>query len=270
MNPIDLRLRIYEAMADDSLTATVSAEEVAERLGPPTASPLSVGLAFKALGFEQVQKQRGGRKPYCFCPRVETSNSRTKKTLPERTRNGQKNAADWWLPGKKIKPRGIKKWPGHNGNGCGSVLEKIPARWQRPMQWPELIKTQQRLKDMQVPAAAIGRHSRAAVVDDHLQRAVRDVVTKHGSGSAKRRGLLAAQIRETIEEFYEDSISLRDLADILGESATEKEALINRIKGLVRFDERSISTEDLAKVLKARPGSSLEALLTKIEVLVGK
>ncbi len=270
MNAIELRLRIYEALADSSPTKTVTAQDVADLIGPPTANARSVGHALKALGFEQIKPQRNGRKFYCFCYSSEPSKTITKKDRSKRVIEGQANAAEWFQT-HTGRPRGIQKWKlGHEGNGCGSKQEPVPAIWRRPARWPAIIETQQRLKDMHVPSAAIDRHSRAAVVDDYLQRALEDLMVNHGSGSAKKRGMLAAQIRETIETFYNDSISLKDLAVMIGEKHdADRAAVLNRVQGLVRFNDRSISIEDLAKALKARPGSSKKALLTKIEVLVG-
>ena len=249
----------------------MTAQDVADLIGPPTANLRAVGLALKKLGFEQIKPQRNGRKSYCFCYRVSTSNTITKKDRSKRVIEGQANAAEWDRDGHKRPPRGIQKWKlGHEGNGCGTKQVPVPAIWRRPARWPAIIETQQRLKEMQVPSAAIDRHSRAAVIDDYLQRALEDLVVDHGSGSAKKRGMLAAQIRETIETFYNDSISLKDLAVMIGEKHdADRAAVLNRVQGLVRFNDRSISIEDLAKALKARPGSSKKALLTKIEVLVG-
>ena len=118
-------------------------------------------------------------------------------------------------------------------------VEWLPAIWERPHQWPDMLLRQRDLRRSGLSATRVmAATDSAAAVAEIIRVAVQKLDVS--DVPLDRRGALKAKIKEVIAEVYrewsQESISKRELAEWLKESPNApKSALMARGEQLMRF-----------------------------------
>lgn len=119
----------------------------------------------------------------------------------------------------------------------------IPAVYKVPARFPESVKMERRLRRRGFSVGQVKNMMRqAANAPDIVDKAIGKLLVKNVP--VEKRGALGRAIREVIvamhEEMTYDLVTRREIAEWIGESPKmHKSALENRIRGLVKFQNRS-------------------------------
>ncbi len=192
------QLRVYAELRDAPISAVFTAEEVAGRLGAPRVSPISVGWAFRNLGFDQISLRKPKRIPCHFCDTIDS-----KGNYSISKRSARRN--------KTFKPYTRKKCA---KAGCGSIYGSDPATWARPTHWPGWVVQSARL---QLHRVSYGQIAQATALSAKIDRFLEDAIDR-ASGNLTKPGALKRAIHAEIERFTTDHIRREDLAEALRES----------------------------------------------------